>query len=225
MKAVPICLSIMLLLSRLLAAEQQGTGLIAGRVTDMSSAPVAGASVALISLDRVLQTGSSSDGSFGFAHLQPGTYTLDITSPGFAKNAQSLTVQEGPPGQTLSVVLKVADQPEMDKCGRKMSIKYQPLASTSPNLMGTVRDYATSKSIANVEVKIVSETTGQTYAIIRSDKTGRFTADHLSPDYYTIQFSSSDRAPDELKHVVIPRENQVTMESTLTKRGKLIICQ
>jgi hypothetical protein len=134
-------------------------------------------------------------------------------------------IVEGAPTQTLSIVLKVADQPEMDKCGRDMSIKYEPLASTAPNLIVTVRDYFGHKLIANAEVKIVSETSRKVSAKIRSNRMGGFTAENLAPDYYSIQISCNDCASDQLKHVLIPRENQVVIESTLTKRGQLVICQ
>jgi hypothetical protein len=225
MKAYLASLFILLLISKPLAAEQQGTGAIAGSVKDQSAAPVAGASVVLISFDRVLQTGTSSDGSFEFEHLQPGAYSLEITSSGFAKQASSLTIQEGAPNQTLSFVLRVGNQPDMDECGRDMSVQYKPRALNSPKLIGTVRDYSSGKWVANAEVKIVSETTGQTSAIMRSDKWGRFTEADLTPDSYNIQISCKDRSPAQLKRVVVPRENQVVIESTLKKRGQLVICQ
>jgi hypothetical protein len=227
MKTHLICFLVLMLLSKSTAVGQESSsgGGVSGTVEDPSSAPIAGATLKLISLDRVLHTVSSSKGFFEFGNLQPGVYMIEITAPGFARNTIPLTIQEGSLNQTISVVLKVGNMPDMEKCGRDISIKYELLDSSSPNLTGTLRDYFGGKLIVNAEVKIMSETNRQTPVIVWSDRDGRFTVKHLAPDYYNIQISCKNFESEQLKHVAIPRENKVVIDSSLRKRKQVAICQ
>lgn len=223
MKTHLSCLLVLLLLPHAIAVGQErSAGGVSGTVQDPTSAPIAGASLRLISLDRVLQTISTANGFFEFGNLQRGVYTIEITAPGFVRQTIPLTIQEGGPDQTISVVLKVENM----QCGRDISIQYELPDSTSPSLTGTLRDYSGGKSIVHAEVKIVSETNRQVPTIVWSDRAGRFTVKHLAPGYYDIQISGKNFWPEELKHVAIPRENKVMIASTLMKRSKqMVICQ
>ncbi|ADW68288.1 TonB-dependent receptor [Granulicella tundricola] len=67
------------------AAYAQVAADLQGRVVDASGAAVPNAAITLRSAATAIpqQTTSSSAGDYTFTHLVPGTYTLDVTAPGF----------------------------------------------------------------------------------------------------------------------------------------------
>src|SRR4029077_11910438 len=67
---------------------------VTGTVTDPVDERIAGASVTLISQERVRQTKSEADGSFVIHQIPAGPYELEITAPGFAKRRISLNLQD-----------------------------------------------------------------------------------------------------------------------------------
>ena len=226
MKAHWLYLLFGLLFSIWIAFSQgNSAGQISGTVEDPTSAHIAGAFITLISLDRVLQTESTSDGSFQFEDLAQGVYAIEITAPGFAKKTIPVTLQSNNFTETISVVLNVGNMPDMEKCGRDVSIKYEGIDAMEANLTGTLRDYFRHKLIPKAEIKIVSESNRQALVIVRTDRAGQFTVKHLAPDYYDIQISCKNYNLEELRHVAIPRENKVLIESTLRKRNQIAICQ
>jgi hypothetical protein len=200
-------------------------GQISGRVEDPASSSIAGASVTLLSLNRVLQTNSTSDGAFQFESVEQGVYALEITAPGFAKKTIPVTLQPSHSQEMISVVLNVGNLPDMENCGRDISVRYEGIDATGPNLTGTLRDYFGQQRISQAEITIVSEGNHQAPVVLRSDRNGRFAVSNLTPDYYDIQISCKGYEREELKHVAIPRENKVVVESTLRKHKQMVICQ
>ena len=88
---------------------QSGRGTLTGSVKDASGASIFGASLTL----KETNTGSryttiaNDEGLFTFPELQPGTYTLAVTSPGFESYTQiGITVSVGSTA-TVNAVLKV----------------------------------------------------------------------------------------------------------------------
>src|ERR1035437_4382782 len=88
---------------------QSGRGTLTGSVKDTAGASISGASLTL----KETNTGSryaavaSTEGLFTFPELQPGTYTLAVTSPGFESYMQiGITVSVGSTA-TVNAVLKV----------------------------------------------------------------------------------------------------------------------
>ncbi len=69
------------------------TGVIVGLVLDETIRPIEGAVVTVVGQETSATTGA--DGGFGFEGLQPGTYFLEITKPGYAKVQQSVDVVAG----------------------------------------------------------------------------------------------------------------------------------
>jgi len=67
-------------------AAKNGSGNIAGTIHDPSGAVIPNARITLVSGDKKFRIESSSgpDGAFKFAAIPPGSYRLEIASPGFA---------------------------------------------------------------------------------------------------------------------------------------------
>src|SRR5688572_13252174 len=78
-----------------------------GRVVDPQGASVANAEITLLAggSQRTRGTRSSADGSFSFAGVAPGQYTLLVRAPGFAESTQTATVGNGP--LTVTVALQI----------------------------------------------------------------------------------------------------------------------
>ena len=89
-----------LLLSVLFAAHAwaQISGGLAGRVTDPSGAAVARAQVTLTRMSTGVKrtTESTADGYYTFTQVLPGSYSVEIAAPGFARVLQQgITVATG----------------------------------------------------------------------------------------------------------------------------------
>ena len=69
------------------------TGVIRGVVVDETVTPVVGATVKL--LGPGLSTTSTEDGSFGFSELDPGTYFMEVSKPGYDSVQSSAEVVAG----------------------------------------------------------------------------------------------------------------------------------
>jgi len=117
--------------------------------------------VTLLSLNRIRQTTSTSDGAFQFEGLEEGAYAIEATAPGFAKKIIPVTLRPSQSRETITVVLNVGNMPDMEKCGRDVSVRYEGVNATGPNLIGTLRDYFSHKPISNAEISIASEGHGQ----------------------------------------------------------------
>ena len=86
-----------LLLSPATRAFAQAAGTISGTVTDPSGAIVSNAAVLLhnqgTNEDR--KTTADASGLYSLTNLQPGSYTLSVTAPGFGSARQTVTVNVG----------------------------------------------------------------------------------------------------------------------------------
>jgi hypothetical protein len=92
-------------------AEHQ-VGSISGKVVDQSGANIAGA---VLKLTRERQSSrleltSDEDGLFAFPSVAPGPYRLTITSPGFASQELSGTLQSGEAYVTPLIMLVISTQ-------------------------------------------------------------------------------------------------------------------
>ena len=83
-RALPVVCALLFLLS-LPTLYAQTTGALLGTVSDQSGAVVPGAKVTLQnqSSGDIREVASNEVGRFMFAGVQPGTYTIHITSPNF----------------------------------------------------------------------------------------------------------------------------------------------
>jgi Carboxypeptidase regulatory-like domain len=86
---------------------------IAGKVIDAKGAPIAGATVRLLTDDRnqAAETLTGVDGSFAFPRLAPGVYQLVVEMPGFHKATRSSVDTAIHTSRKLEVLLQPRQQP------------------------------------------------------------------------------------------------------------------
>jgi len=96
-----------------LSGQTSTTGDIAGVVTDPTAAVVSGVSVTLKNIDTGSSTSTTTNaqGSYNFAFLQPGHYSIVATSAGFQKTVKNVTVALGS-SVTANLQLAVSSQSE-----------------------------------------------------------------------------------------------------------------
>src|SRR4051812_29505931 len=87
-------------------AAAQGTGVIGGRVTDRTGAPVAGAMMSIAELSRATSTDSS--GRYRFTDVPSGTFTVAARRIGYVPAASRVTI--GAFVSTLDMVLSPGAQ-------------------------------------------------------------------------------------------------------------------
>ncbi len=102
------CAALFLLTFPLLFAQSITTGDISGTVTDSTGAVIPNASVTLKNLDNgSQQTGTTNQqGSYRFALLKPGNYTIAASATGLQSEIQKLVVQVGQ-ASTVNLIAKV----------------------------------------------------------------------------------------------------------------------
>src|ERR1035438_8261908 len=87
-----------LLAAALIAASapaQQTVGTVKGSLSDDSGAVIPAASVTLVGNGATKTAQTQADGSYTFVGVAPGTYTVNVTFPGFAPFAKPVTVTGG----------------------------------------------------------------------------------------------------------------------------------
>ena len=88
--------------------SQSSTGEIQGTVAEQSGRSVQGANVAVISASRVERTVlTGSDGKFDIAGIPVGSYTIQISAPGFSTIERSVSVAAGS-NTSLPIALSIA---------------------------------------------------------------------------------------------------------------------
>ncbi|MGA8795936.1 MAG: TonB-dependent receptor, partial [Candidatus Cybelea sp.] len=81
--------ALVILVAMPIGARAGTTGTLRGRVVDAAtSAPVAGAIVTVVSPSQTAQAASDSAGAFSFISLQPDTYTVNASKPGYDPQSQ-----------------------------------------------------------------------------------------------------------------------------------------
>lgn len=91
-------------------AQSTVTGGVSGNVTDTQNAAVPNATVTIVNegTNKSETATTNAEGNYRFSNLQPGTYTISITSSGFAEFKQEKVVVEVSKVTTLNVPLGVA---------------------------------------------------------------------------------------------------------------------
>lgn len=91
-------------------AQSTVTGGIRGNITDTQNASVANATVTITNqgTNKSETATTDSDGNYRFSNLQPGIYTVAVTSSGFAEFKQESVVVEVGQATTINIPLGVA---------------------------------------------------------------------------------------------------------------------
>jgi hypothetical protein len=194
---------------------------LVGTVSDATSAPLQGVSVLLNSLDRVFQTRSNAAGIFRFEHVPGGFYELDLSAPGFAKRTLPVDLRNA--SQSLAIVLKVGSMPDMNYCGPHPSIAYGSPRAIRPQLIGIIQDYDSHQPISKVEIAVWRAS--QQVSMRSSDKAGKFAFIDLSAGYYDLRISRPGYWTEDVKRLLLPRENDVTVNISILKRSRIVVCQ
>ena len=131
-----IILAGIILLSSL-AVAQSFRGSVRGKVTDPSGGLVAGAKITAKNVNTGLtrDEATSEDGSFVFAELPAGEYTVSVNAAGFAQVAQNIVVNVGVETAADFNLLKVEQQHETVNVSEEA-----PLVEATRDVLGEVVD-------------------------------------------------------------------------------------
>jgi hypothetical protein len=186
---------------------------LVGTISDQFQTPVPRAVATLTSNDRVLQTQASPAGQFRFDNVLRGAYDLEISAPGFARQTLSVDLSgaEVPP---QAIVLQVASQPDIEKCGPQRLITYSPSDAAMPQLAGIIRSYEQGKPLPRAEVAMTRGDDPQITSHTLSDNHRGFRFDSLAAGRYNLRISRHGYLPAESKPLLVPRENNVTVDVT-----------
>src|SRR5882672_5870039 len=105
-----LSLPLVLILGVVSAVGQQGTGTIAGKVTDSGQSVLPGARIELQPGGKAVL--SDSNGEFSITGVDPGRYTVTISHPGFALYSSEVTVAANAPAR-LDAVLQLGTHNEI----------------------------------------------------------------------------------------------------------------
>jgi hypothetical protein len=199
------------------------TGTLAEVVRDVTGSPVSGARARLLSLDRVYEVRSSSNGAILFSNIVPGIYDLEVSAPGF--RSQIMTAVRIPEGdaQLAGISLTLASVP--DHCGFVTTVNYEAQRPNSMVLSGHVVDEDSGKGLDRVRVQVLDAASGTAVAAIDSGPDGNFAFNDLPPGNYKVRASRRTYEPIELAAFIVPRENVTVLRFAIDKHSHMHICQ
>jgi Carboxypeptidase regulatory-like domain len=166
-----VFLSIFLFAPCLLRAQAGTSGLVTGSVTDASGAVIPGATVnihnALTGYDRT--TPAAADGTFQFANLPFGNYTLTVKQKGFQTSIQNVSVDSAV-AISKTVALPIATATETVTVA----------SSSNDELQKAISDQTDIDSSLTDKLPLISSSTGVSSAItlaspgVAADSNGMF---------------------------------------------------
>ena len=172
---------------------------VRGVVSDTTGAPIPQASVGLYSVDGDWDTHTDSQGKFNIVGVPPGTYELEVKSPGFTpKLISDLKV-----GQTdlvpMTIALTVGSCPPCCGSSPTCSIADVSYSETSAKsvLKGQLFSVCKKSMLANATVALYKMWKSESPATVRTGEHGDFLFSDLEPGRYELQFSSQGY-PDTL---------------------------
>jgi hypothetical protein len=221
---LPAAVAALMLISVRAVGQDNGLA-FAGMVTDRNQSPLARAVVTLSSDERVLQEHSSVHGQFRFENVPRGTYDLECSAPGFARQKFSVDLSK-PDAPPLAIVLQVASQPDVEACGPHPSIAYSSVDPMSPQLDGIVRSYENLKPLRHAELVLTRVDDPRITSHTVADDQGRFRFESLAAGHYDLRVFRPGYLTVQVKTLLVPHENRVTVDIPLNRDDKkLIVCQ
>ena len=151
-----------------------------GVVLDQTGGTVSGATVNLISPDKIREVKTNDLGNFEFFDIPSGMYDLTILRNGFRPYEVENFAITSSDVRPLSFTLQLESPPP---CWRTPSPSYEQRMDQT-NLSGTVKD-ANDGHVQRVAVKITFLDTGQTHTAL-TGKRGEFQFRELEPGQYTL---------------------------------------
>src|SRR5215467_3503540 len=135
------------------SAATQQSGEINGVVTDEFANFIAGASIHLYSLERVLQTKSNATGHFRLSNVPIGTYELEVTNGSFKTKTIDQVKVSGGSSLSYEVALKID---VVGPCGPLDTISYERNGTLGDlSVSGVVVDAdSAAKPLRGVEVRL-----------------------------------------------------------------------
>jgi Carboxypeptidase regulatory-like domain len=212
----------LLLISSLMAG--QNNALLTGSINDEASRPITKASLTLGSLERVFQAASAKNGTFRFGSVPPGTYELKIAADPFVTQKLAIKLSRGE-SQSLNIVLKIGQIPNMEYCGPHPSIQYKSQLGNGRQLTGIVRDSLNQQPVARAEITLVS--VGEKLPRFKgiSNRAGNFQFNDPPAGWYALQVSRPGYSPKSLNELLVSREDELFIDFPITKRHKIFACQ
>src|SRR5580698_685209 len=118
---------VLLITAITLAYAQQSTGSVHGTLSDDSGAVIPAMAVTLTGNGTTHSVQSQADGSYTFSGIVPGTYTVNVTVPGFTPFSKSVTVSAGNAAQLPVQLAIVTEKQEVTVAAESTtSVSVQP---------------------------------------------------------------------------------------------------
>jgi iron complex outermembrane receptor protein len=121
---------------------QNGEGTLTGSVLDQAGKAIPGASVTVKSAGGLVSGTSTSDdaGHFSIGGLAAGTYTVETTSPGFARNTRLSVPVSASGSQSISITLNV------DAVSQSITVQETIVLAADTAPLGNTLDAASAKT-------------------------------------------------------------------------------
>jgi iron complex outermembrane receptor protein len=125
----------------MLSAQNAGT--ITGTISDQAGKPIAGAAVTVKSAGTAAAVTAASDeqGRFSVTNLAAGNYTVEVTSPGFARNTRLDVPVSAAKPQDLPITLNV------DSISQSITVHETVLLAADTAPQGNTLDAASAQTI------------------------------------------------------------------------------
>ncbi len=191
-------------------------------VTDVVGGRLAGATVLLLSTDRVVQATADMNGGLQFNNVAPGIYQVQASSPGFAKKIIEGVAVPQTESKPIEITLRVGDQ--WDQCGFVNTVDYPSLRAGAA-LSGRVVDADRHNALAKTTVSLFATGSDRRVDSTQSGTDGRFTFATVQPGRYSLHVSKHGYIPGWLKEFFVSRENSTVLTVTLGRTGHMHVCQ
>lgn len=189
-------------------------------VQDAIGETIKNARARLLSLDRVIEAQGGPDGHIQLNPIPSGTYDLQVSSPGFETRTH-LGLRITPAGpKSFNVVLA-----PHTGCNNPEEPSYQPLQPGTPKLTGKVSNHDPPTALAGAKVRLTNPDSPDQVFEATTDAAGNFQIPDITAGRYHLRLTKNNYQPTELKRLLIPKENRVTLNLALVKKGPLIVCQ
>jgi hypothetical protein len=212
----PLCAAVLWTGSALQAAAVENGALI-GRVADRTGAAITRANVTLSSGVVVIGTApASSDGSFRFDGIPPGTYELVISATGFRERlVQSIRVRSGVVSDMGDVRLEVG---QIGGCPAPFphlpTFSFRSCEGCASAIDGVVANRVWNTPAPGVAVSVKIET-GEVVARAVTGSDGGFTFVDLRPGVYTLTASKVGHIDFVIHDVTVRRGQRTSIKEHL----------